>query len=524
MFALHWSLCALLLGPAPGAQDQLEQASPQEASVSFTGLWRQPRPWYLKPGGPVAEGCVCLGSDRSGRPVGVSSVFPSGVRQVALHFRVDERTRKSRAQASLWHNGAEVRHETFSVPGRRYWTWGVDPKASKTFERGLYTFELAIDGELLAGLDFVITSTAEVDPAAVREPQYTEMPPPPRLFTRSEGSADGAEGPVTVVIVRKAAGEPSAGEAEPGEEGAGAADDTGTVSEEPTAETPATDSGATGRESDQAAVGADESTAPPPADVDSKRDVIEGLVKSAQSEATPPPPKPDAKQTASAPSAISTVGGLLGDLIDEATGIGTVVELVAGLFTTKPRQPSQFAVQKPQTSQRLAERMLNATGFTDALGGRRAATHAAAMASDSQDFGRGILLLPLERRPDESGILALLVINDVFVALNDAPVAAASGFGFRFRGDPLCAVPIRIDPGSQSVQVLGRDGGPLVAGPAQMAVPEARARDPYATVHKIIPQDDVGDRAVAICSITPGLDSAVDQAGVFPLLLSRLRR
>ena len=81
----------------------------------------------------------------------------------------------------------------------------------------------------------------------------------------------------------------------------------------------------------------------------------------------------------------------------------------------------------------------------------------------------------------------------------------------------------RIDPGPQVVEILGRDGKPLVAGPGQMAVPEAQARDPYATIHKVIAQDDVGDRAVAICSITPALDDPADQAGVFPLLLSRLR-
>lgn len=510
MFPPCWLLCALPIATAAGAQDELPLTPQAVADVSFTGLPRQPRPWYLKPEGPVAEACVCASSDRAGRPVGVSSVFPSGSREVALYFRVQERARESHAQAALWHNGAGIRHEEFSVPGRRHWAWAVDPKGSKTFAPGLYTFELAIEGELLAALDFVVTSTPQVDAAAVRRPVYTDMPPPPRLLGATEPPGDADEGPVTAVIVRKPVPEPSAGEPQPGVEGSAVADDTA-------GEQPAAGSEATANEGDDSAT-------TPPTDVGAKHTVIEGLVKSAESGAPPPPPKPDAKQGATAPNAVTTVGGLLGDLIGEATGISTVVELVAGLFTTKPRKPSQFAIQKPQISERLAERMVQSRRLDAGLGGRRAATHAAAMAADSQDFGRGIILLPLELRPDESGILALLIINDVFVTLNDAPVATASGFEFRFRGGILSAVPVRIDPGSQTVQVLGRDGEPLVAGPAQMAVPEARARDPYATVHKVIPQDDVGDRAVAVCSITPGLDDPVDQSGVFPLLLSRLRR
>ncbi len=513
MLAPSSLLCAFLLAPVTAGPQEPAPAPPAETGVSFTGLSRQPRPWYLKPDGPIAEACVCTGSDGAGRPVGLSSVFPSATRRVALYFRTDERTRESRAQTSLWHNGTQVRRETFGVPGRRFWVWEVEPKNSRTFAPGLYTFELAISGQLLAALDFVITSTPQVDAAAVHEPEYTDVPPPPRLLAIGEQGASQAAGPVTVVVVRKPVGEPSAGEAQPGDESTGVPDGTG--GEGPAIEAPPP-------EGDPAA-GDTSATAPPPTDVGSKQTVIEGLVKSAQNQAPPPPPKP-APQPNTTAATVSAVGGLLGDLIGEATGIKTVVDLVVGLFTTKPRQPSQFTIQKPQIGERLAYRMLQTHRLDDALGGRRAATHAVAMASDSQDFGRGILLLPLELRPDESGILALLIINDVSVFLNDAPVAAASGFEFRFRGGILSAVPVRIDPGSQTVQVLGRDGEPLVAGPAQMAVPEARARDAYATVHKVIPQDDVGDRAVAVCSITPGLSNPVNQSGVFPLLLSRLRR
>jgi hypothetical protein len=513
MLAPSSLFCAFLMAPAAAGQDQPVPAASVEAEVSFTGLSRQPRPWYLKPDGPIAEACACTGSDGAGRPVGVSSVFPSGTREVALYFRVQERARESRAQTSLWHNGTQVRRETFGVPGRRFWVWDVEPKNSRTFAPGLYTFALAIGGQLLAALDFVITSTPQVDPAAVQEPEYTDVPPPPRLLAISEQGTDEAAGPVAVVVVRKPIGGPSDGEVQPGDEGSDAAD--GTVGQEPGTETRPAEG--------EPAVGDNAATATPPTDVGSKQTVIEGLVKSAQSQAPSPPAKPATQQNTAA-TAVSAVGGLLGDLIGEATGIKTVVDLVVGLFTTKPRQPSQFTVQKPQTGERLAYRMLQSHRLDDALGGRRAATHAVAMASDSQDFGRGVLLLPLELRPDESGILALLIINNVSVFLNDAPVAAASGFEFRFRGGILSAVPVRIDPGSQTVQVLGRDGEPLVAGPAQLAVPEARARDPYATIHKVISQDDVGDRAVAVCSITPGLGNPIGQSGVFPLLLSRLRR
>ncbi len=525
MFVLHWSICVLLVGPAANAQDQAVEAPPVEIEVSFTGLSRQPRPWYLKPEAPVAEASVCAGSDRSGRPVGISAVFPSETRKVALYFRVDERTRKTRAQAGLRHKGAEIRHEDFSVPGRRYWTWKVDPKGARTFSPGLYTFELVLDGALLAALDFVVTSTPQVDPMALRQPEYTHMPPPPRLFTSGEAPAAETEGPVAAIIVTKPIAEPDTEATAPAPETGAPVEgaDTGDTSgEEPTADTPTADSGTAPVEETEATAGADSPPAGPPADVDSKRDVIEGLVQTAQSHAPPPPPPQPAPKPSATPA--TTVGGLLGDLVAEATGIGAVVELVTGLFTTKPHKPSQFTVQKPQTSERFAERMLEANGFTDALGGRRAVTHAAAMASDSRHFGRGILLLPLELRPDESGILALLIINDVSVSLNDAPVAVVSGFEFRFRGDPFYTVAVRIDPGPQSVEVLGRDGEPLVAGPGQMAVPEAQARDPYATIHQVISQDDVGDRAVAICSITPGLEDPADRSGVFPLLLSRLRK
>ena len=63
MSFIRWSSCALLLGPAASAQDEAAEAPGVEIEISFTGLSRQPRPWYLKPEAPIVQACVCAGSD-----------------------------------------------------------------------------------------------------------------------------------------------------------------------------------------------------------------------------------------------------------------------------------------------------------------------------------------------------------------------------------------------------------------------------------------------------------------------------
>ena len=196
----------LLASPQPPLAAQ-EGAQTAEC-LAFSGLARQPYAWFISPGGPVAEASVCINTEKSGRPVGVSAVYPTGVKKLGLYFRVNEAIDRGRVNVSFRQNDIELKAQTFSIPGRKYWAWWVTPRRAKTFAPGLYTFEMVRDGALLTALDVVVISTDVLPPIAVRKPAMADVSPPPRMF----GSNSELSGPVEVSVTHtQAPGAPTLG-------------------------------------------------------------------------------------------------------------------------------------------------------------------------------------------------------------------------------------------------------------------------------------------------------------------------
>ncbi|HJN17331.1 MAG TPA: hypothetical protein QGH10_17635 [Armatimonadota bacterium] len=485
-------IASVILLP-PHAPAVAQGGSQVAQHLTFTGLGRQPYAWYIAPGGPLAEASVCVNHDKAGRPAGVSAVFPSNLKKMGLHFRVNQGIKKGRLRVSFWHNDVEERSYTFGIPGRKYWTCYVTPKKSKTFDSGLYTFELVLDGELLGALDVAVISSEQLPPSALAPPTVTDVPPPPRLLAGGVGVVSGpvearvASGPVessTVAVLGGPQGTRAVAPAypPPGGNGGGAS-----------------------------------------AGGERRGDLVDDLIASARNRSTDEPERTDGV----APSK-SGGGSLLGSVLSSGSPTSAAAKVVGRLFGFGKEKtgPTDFIVKRTQASQRLAQRIVASKHMGEvmhALGGRRPITHAVAAVSDTKNFNRCVLLLPLTAREGDPTLMALLVIDDVSVAVNDAPLVAEKGFEFSFKSDRVYALAILVDPATAVVQVLGKNGETLVAGPAHLAAPEAQAQDPFASIHQVISQDTTGDRAVAICSLTPGLNAEACVSAVFPLLLSRER-
>jgi len=248
-----------------------------------------------------------------------------------------------------------------------------------------------------------------------------------------------------------------------------------------------------------------------------RREIVDDVVRSARHRSVKRPNRSGEGEGSN--SVLSAASG-------GSSTLSTAAKAVAALLDYGASKPSDFSVKRPQLVRQWAEKMVQSHALDDALqalGGRRPVPSAAAAAADTKGFRRGVLLLPLAPRPDEASLLALLIVDDVSVALDDAPVVSSRGYDVRYGGDTLHALLLIVDPVSCSVRLLGRHGQKLVAGPARIAVPESRSDQPFAAIHQVVPQDDTGDHAVAICSLSPSLDGAGANAAVFPLRLSRER-
>lgn len=424
------------------------------ATVTFTGLPREPHGWYKDPACGLADVSVLANGL-------VGSVFPTGVRKLELRFTTAEDARKQKLQASFLEPDNKARRRAFSLRRGAEGAWSVPPKGRKSFAPGLYTFQLARGKQLLASLDVIVVSSPVVDEAGAGHPGYTTVPPPERI------AAVPRSAEVTMEVRGGRGGRMSA-------------------------LTYAASAGG-------------------------RREVVDDVVRSARHRSV---------KQAKISVREGSSGGLLGAASGGSSTLSTAAKAVAALLDYGSGQPSDFSVKRPQLVRKWANSMVESHALDDALqalGGRRPVPSAAAAAADTKGFRRGVLLLPLAPRPDEASLLALLIVDDVSVALDDAPVISSRGYDFRYGGDTLHALPLVVDPASSSVRLLGRHGQNLVAGPARVAVPESRSDQPFAAIHQVVPQDDTGDHAVAICSLSPSLDGAGASAAVFPLRLSRER-
>ncbi len=562
----------------PGQADPPPVQEPA-AALAFDGLIRQPNAWYLKPDCPLANALVCTGQDENGRPIGVALVLPSDTTRVGLSFKIVGGPPVGRLRLMLKRNDAQVHGAAFTIPADKHSIWWVQPRRTWTFREGLYTFELVLDGESLAVLDFVVVSAPEVDAEGLPAPEYTDQPPAPTAAPTQDATAadqdqqDINEDEMAVVPVTETPAVPAPDQVNlPTEQqdliAQALAEARSQVDEVAAAVAEELLDDLRAGEGQWADVGADWEALPAEAYAGAEVSVAEqarvlteeALDQVAQDLYTQDQPDWDTELGAAVASGskqdtvsamidaagihakqtleqqafeqagrVGGKGGLLGSVVDVAVGygLGTAVKFVGRLFGGgRSRKPSNFFVCSTKTAQQLAQQMSESDGVQAALqacGGRQANTYGAAASSDTSKFGRGLLLLPLVPEPGDAAISALLIVDDVAVAVNDAPLNIGEGFSFSFRRDKLYALPLIVQAGvgGQSLQILGNSGTPLVAGSVQMVVPEAQAQDPFATIHEIIPQDPRGDRAVFICSITPGLNDPAKVAVVFALTISR---
>jgi len=541
----------------------------QAVPLTFEGLVRQPNAWYVKPDSPLVEASVCSKQDEDGAPADTVLVLSADTGRIGLYFKIEGGPDPGQLKLGLDRDDQPVHRQSFAIKADKRSIWWVEPKTEWTLPEGVYTFRLALNAELLAALDFVVVSAPELDGVELPEPEYTDTPPPPpppppapeaepeehaevALVTEQpeeaapeESALPAAQQDLIAAAVEEARGrvkevgddladevldELRSGKGQFADAAANLEALPGDVFSEAKADVSASVSALTEDtlkklQTDllKGNVGGLSANLLDAVTSGSKQGIVDSMVDSARKYVK----ESVTGQAVGMLGKLGGGGGLLGTVLDVAAGggIGTAVKLVSGLFGGGSRGPTQFFVCKTDTAQQLAERMLEADGLQAALqacGGRQPVCSCAAGTSNTSKFGRGVLLIPLAAQANDEAVSALLIVENVSVSVNGARVETSEGFPFTFRGGQLYALPLVCQPnaGDQSLLVLGQGGANLVAASVKTAVPEARARDPYATVHQVIPQDTGDKLAVAVCSLTPSLDSPTGKAGVFMLGIS----
>lgn len=549
--------------------------SEQTASpTTFQGLPRQPNPWYLKPGTFLKEAAVCTG-ESNGEPTGVAAVLPADTSRAGLYFHIDEGPAQAQLRLRLTRNDRPVHRASFTVPATKRSVWWVEPKQTWTYREGLYTFELTLNGDKLAILDFVVVSSPELDPALVAEPTYTDREPVKPILpfdtapaTAQSSEADDVEvapmvpseapstqtsglsreqqdllaaaltearGQVPQVangVATELLSELKRGTGQMGQAGTGWSNMSpdALAAAQPSVENQAGSVAEAALQQMQRQVLSGEagdslSGLASAVTSGSKHHAVDAMVQFARQRAK----STLTEKFVSESGRVSGRGGLLGSVLDVVGGGGvkTVVNLVGKLFGGGgSRKPSHFFISRSETASDLALNMLKTDGLQTAIqacGNRVPNCTGAAATSDTGKFGRGMLVLPLQPAPGEAALLALMIVDDVHVTVGGAPLDVSQGFPFRFRKDDLHALAVVISPSSGQLllSILSNSGEKLLVHAARAATPEARSQAPYAMLHEIIPQDEKGDTVMAVCSITPGLQDAVSNSAVFSVTISR---
>jgi len=224
--------------------------------------------------------------------------------------------------------------------------------------------------------------------------------------------------------------------------------------------------------------------------------------------------------------------GLVGDLLNASVGwgVGQVVDGIIGLFHHDSKPPKPFHALRPEVVRPFVEGLLQQSdvqGIVAQCGQVEPVAYGAAACAESDKLASGLVVVPLAEQNSLgcTELLALLLYDGADLLFNGAPINLAHTFTVQQGKREMHAVVLRVELGSSGamLHVLDRELKPLAEGPVASALPEARSRDQFATVHEVVPVDQRGDSALAIISITPSIAETSINAAVFTITTCRAR-